>query len=497
MTESLPPTPYKGLAPYYKEDAPFFFGREKETDIIISNLLASRLTILYGPSGVGKSSVLRAGVAYQIHQASIQNLNDKDNPEYIAVVFNSWRDNPIPLLKQQILNELTPLNIYEKISSFSNSDNDDTLVEFLFTITRLSGSELLIILDQFEEYFFYHPEDQGQSSFAFQFQQAINNSELRVNFLVSLREDALAKLDTFKGKIPNLFDNYLRVNHLGWTAAQKAILQPIEKWNSLLTDGTQKITIEPDLIKVVLEQVSTGKVILGEAKGKLTNLSINTDNSNIQIEAPYLQLVMIRLWNTEKALKSTVLRLTTLQRLGDAEKIIRSHLGSVMEGLNKNEQDAAARVFNYLVTPSGLKVAYTLTDLATYVNISEYQLKQALDKLTKPEFRVLRSVPPSPVKPEIPRYEIFHDALATPILEWRSRYLGYKRRRLGRICMLIGGILLLISEIGFIWNPFDIPLTPYIILASVSVAIMYLYLFLSFKPTITELFFRIIKRKRN
>lgn len=52
-------SPYKGLMPYSEQDAPFFFGRETDRRIILSNLMALRLTLLYGASGVGKSSVLR------------------------------------------------------------------------------------------------------------------------------------------------------------------------------------------------------------------------------------------------------------------------------------------------------------------------------------------------------------------------------------------------------------------------------------------------------
>ena len=60
--------PYKGLAPFDDEalDALLFFGREREREMIVANLLASRLTVLYGPSGVGKSSLLRAGVAQRL-----------------------------------------------------------------------------------------------------------------------------------------------------------------------------------------------------------------------------------------------------------------------------------------------------------------------------------------------------------------------------------------------------------------------------------------------
>ena len=65
-SESL--SPYKGLTPFDDSDldAHFFFGRERECELIEANLMASRLTVLYGETGVGKSSVLRAGVAHHL-----------------------------------------------------------------------------------------------------------------------------------------------------------------------------------------------------------------------------------------------------------------------------------------------------------------------------------------------------------------------------------------------------------------------------------------------
>jgi hypothetical protein len=42
----LPESPYKGLMPYSESDGPFFFGREQEQELIISNMMASRLTLL-------------------------------------------------------------------------------------------------------------------------------------------------------------------------------------------------------------------------------------------------------------------------------------------------------------------------------------------------------------------------------------------------------------------------------------------------------------------
>ena len=54
MTE-VPGSPYKGLSAFddTEVDALLFFGREREREIVVANLIASRFTVLYGPSGRG------------------------------------------------------------------------------------------------------------------------------------------------------------------------------------------------------------------------------------------------------------------------------------------------------------------------------------------------------------------------------------------------------------------------------------------------------------
>jgi hypothetical protein len=118
---------------------------------------------------------------------------------------------------------------------------------------------------------------------------------LRVSFLVSIREDALAKLDRFEGRIPNLFNNYLRVEHLARDAARAAIVKPIDQYNRMPAAGGRNVSIEPALVEAVLDQVKTGQVVLGEAgRGAVAG-----DDTRAQIETPFLQLVMTRLWNEE------------------------------------------------------------------------------------------------------------------------------------------------------------------------------------------------------
>ena len=84
-----PRTPYVGLVPYGEDDADFFFGRDEERWIVAGNLRADRLTILYGPSGVGKSSLLFATVA-----RSLRALPEAP----VVVVFSSWGGDPTEAL---------------------------------------------------------------------------------------------------------------------------------------------------------------------------------------------------------------------------------------------------------------------------------------------------------------------------------------------------------------------------------------------------------------
>jgi WD40 repeat protein len=408
-------SPYKGLTYYSEQDAPFFFGRESETEIITANLMASRLTLLYGESGVGKSSVLHAGAMRRLRQTSHQNIEDWGRPEFVAVAFRNWQNDPIAGLRDairtavaEVLPDVQPVEPMERL--------DDELFEWC---ERIDG-DLVIVLDQFEEYFLYHPNEGAPGTFFVEFPRALNRSDLRASFLIGIREDGLAKLDAFKGRIPNLFDNYLRIDHLSLKAARAAIEKPIEQWNALHVDQ-EDVAIEEGLVDAVLDQVRAGQFFLGTG-GAGTTTPESKNGRGTVIETPFLQLVMTRLWEEELETGSPVLRQATLERLGGAERIVRTHLDRVMGALPHEEQDLAADIFRQLVTPSGTKIAHALPDLAEYAERPESDLVPVIDHLSSSDVRVLRPVAPPPDQPGGLRYEIFHDVLAAAILDWRSRW---------------------------------------------------------------------------
>src|SRR6185295_1315239 len=246
--------PYVGLMPYSdsEEDAQFFFGRERKKEIIVANLIASRLTLLYGPSGVGKSSVLRAGVAHHLRKQAKNDLQEGKLPKFAVVIFDSWRDaDPLAGLLKEIevaVAQLLPNRVIEPPLSRT------TLVESLSNLTvpdRTSKDtqtiNLLIILDQFEEYFLYHANEAGPGSFAEEFPRAVNAPGIGVSFLISMRDDSITKLDRFKGRIPNLLANRLSVNYLDEVAAREAIIRPLLQYN-LLRASKPELAIDPEAV---------------------------------------------------------------------------------------------------------------------------------------------------------------------------------------------------------------------------------------------------------
>jgi WD40 repeat protein len=416
-------SPYRGLVPYSEDDHDRFFGRDNEREIIISNLLARRLTLLYGESGVGKSSVLHAGVAHHLRLRACRDLDERGAARVVPVVFSDWRDDPVAALAEALRGQLTEFAPGDAGPEPAPAGGLDELIDGW---SRRLRAKLVLILDQFEEWFVYRRSDNGARSLTAELPGLINRDDLRANVLIAIREDALAKLDVFKRGLPQLMHNRLRIRHLDATAARKAIEEPIKAFNA--THRTD-IGWEPELVAAVLDQIEAGKVSLSGQAGRGAAADEPLKDDRRRIETPYLQLVMTRLWDEEMAAGSSMLRLETLERLGGARQIVLTHLDNAMSALPADDQDVAADVFHFLVTPSGTKIAYTVDDLAEYAERQPREVEPLLERLASSDSRIIRPV--SDGEEGVPRYEIFHDVLAAAVLDWRERHVqAVERRRL-------------------------------------------------------------------
>ena len=348
---------------------------------MVANLLASKLTVLYGPSGVGKSSMLKAAVVRRLRELE---------PDADVVVLGEWAGTP--------------------------------------TLPRLDGDAYLI-LDQFEEYFLYH----GEGLLLEELPELL--AQPRLHMLISLRDDSLARLDALQAAIPNVLGNRLRVDHLDRAAARAAIVGPLDRWNEIVPPD-ERVGIEAVLISAVLDEVAAAPAGNGSSAAGL-------------IEAPYLQLVMERVWEEEQAAGSRLLRLDTLERLGGARAIVSAHLQRTLGALSPHDAAIAASALTYLVTPSRTKIAQSFDDLVGYTDEPPAELRGVLDLLAAQ--RILRAAS-TDGGADGRRYEIFHDVLAEPVLAWRRMFvasaaLAREReaadRRHRRLLVITGGAALL------------------------------------------------------
>jgi len=396
----VPESPYKGLASFEDSelDALLFFGREREIGAVAANVLANRLTVLYGPSGVGKSSLLGAGVARRLRELSGAPV----------VVHDAWAEDPAARLVASVHAECGELG--------ATAGLVDTVAA-----AAQSAGELHLLLDNFEEYMLYHGLE-GPLSAALP--ELLRRPGLRVNVLLALRDDALAELDDFAGRIPELFSNLLRLDRLDREAGRAAILGPLRRYSELTGET---FTAEEALVDAVLDEAST----------------------DAGVEAPYLQLVMERLWERERESGSRELRLATFREIGGARAVVREHVQGALERLPLADQEAAARVVRQLVTPSGRKVSHEPGDLAEYADVEGVRLRHLLEMLGRE--RIVRGVNGMQGSPT--RYEIFHDVLGPPILAWqaehqlrRERIRAREQRR--RLRAIIGASLVALAVVA-------------------------------------------------
>jgi len=305
-SEKIPHRPYKFLDYYTEQDAELFFGRAPEVETICSQILAHRTFILHGRSGVGKSSIVRAGLLPRLKAQGHQ-----------VFVIRSFTD---PL--QQMFNCL--LSLIDSDSRFV------TLPELIHRFGATTPNRFIIFfLDQFEEFFSLMPEATRQQ-FLVALCDLCSNESLPLRLVFALREDLLAEMSQLKIALPEIFYHEFRLKRLSRKQAALAIIGPAE---------TMNCHYETALVNRLLDD-------LGEPDG---------------IDPPQLQIVCDQLYDTRDA--NGLLTLAAYERLGAAEKIIAGYLERVLQRFNPADLQAAKEILKTLISPEGQRLVLRMTAL--------------------------------------------------------------------------------------------------------------------------------------
>ena len=130
-------------------------------------------------------------------------------------------------------------------------------------VAKATDATVLVILDQFEEHFRYRTAQPEPERLADEVAACVNAPGLPVRFLIAVREDAYGGLgDLFRGRVGNVYRNYIHLEYLTRAAARQAIELPVKRYNED-HEHEPRSTLGDGLTDAVLGEVRRGNLALG------------------------------------------------------------------------------------------------------------------------------------------------------------------------------------------------------------------------------------------
>ncbi len=298
--------PWLGLASFTEEARGYFYGREEEVAELARRVQRKLLTVLFGQSGLGKTSILRAGL--------VPRLRDQGYcPIYVRVDYGRDSPEPAEQIKQAIKRTARRAGEWTQVGVAAAGES---LWEYLHhrddVLRDEAGNTLipLLIFDQFEEIFtLAQSDDFGRAraaTFIADLADLVENRpphELearlehddslaeRFDFargdyrvLIALREDYLAPLEGLKGAMPSITQNRLRLAPMTGTQAMAAVLRPGKGLVSeevaaaivrFVAGGAElaNAEVEPSLLSLICRELNDARIAEGRPEISLDLLA--------------------------------------------------------------------------------------------------------------------------------------------------------------------------------------------------------------------------------
>jgi hypothetical protein len=294
-----PENPWLGLSSYSEETRAYFHGRDEEAAELARRVQRKLLTVLFGQSGLGKTSLLRAGLVPRLRGEGFC-------PVYVRVDYSPESPSPSEQIKQAIFKATAAAGHWTRPGS---AIEGESLWEFLHhrgdLLRDASGRTLLplLIFDQFEEIFtLAQADDTGRlraKVFLEDLADLVENrppadlerrlehdeadaehydfSRADYRILIALREDYLAHLEGVKGIMPSITQNRMRLARMNGAQALSAVVKPggrlvpqevAESIVRFVAGGSElaNAEVEPSLLSLVCRELNTVRLNQGRAE---------------------------------------------------------------------------------------------------------------------------------------------------------------------------------------------------------------------------------------
>ena len=412
-------TPYVGPRPFERiaQDQARFFGRDQETEEIVSLIFGHPLVLVYAQSGAGKTSLFNARIAPAFEENGFEVLP-------LSRVRGAIPEGiePQDITNLYVFNALLDL----EPEADSQALVDKSLAAFLEEHPRPTSAKgkpfpRVIIFDQFEELFTLYPEQWHEQREAFfrQVAEALDADPL-LRFVLVLREDYLAQLDPFARLLPEELRTRFRMERLGKEAALAAVKGPLRDTRRSFAEGAAEQLVE-ELLKIRVE-AAAGETV--EVTGEF-------------IEPVQLQVVCQSLWQ-DLPPDVTVITQDHLQAFGDVDQALSGFyersIKRAAEKTSARERGLRAWFERNLITPAGTRgTVYQGREETGGIPNATVDMLENLH-LIRGERRAGARW-----------YELTHDRFIDPIQRSNEAWRAMRRGRWLRIGVTIAAFLILLS----------------------------------------------------
>jgi WD40 repeat protein/class 3 adenylate cyclase len=305
--------PYKGLRAFQETDAPDFFGREALTERLLmrmnEDVPLNRFLAVVGPSGSGKSSLVRAGLVPALRQGGVSGSN-----RWLVVEMLPGA-HPLEELEALLLNIAVnpPASLIEQLGA----DERGLVRAVKRILPRDETIELVLVIDQFEEVFTLVEDEPTRVHFLESLYQAVTDERSRLRVIVTLRADFFDRPLLYPDPGELMRQRTAVVLPLSAEELERAIVRPAAQMG---------VASEPELIAAIIKDV-------GEQPGAL----------------PLLQYALTELFERRDQDTNTM-TVAAYRESGGVLGALARRADELYEGLSDEEREGCRQLFLRLIT---------------------------------------------------------------------------------------------------------------------------------------------------
>ncbi|MCB9461534.1 MAG: protein kinase [Anaerolineaceae bacterium] len=301
--------PYKGLRAFQQADAGDFFGRNDLIERLLKRLDSSQTNSQFlavvGPSGSGKSSVIKAGLLPAVRESRLN-----DEPWYITEMVPGT--HPFEELEAALL-KIAPNDVPDLHGILTRDERG--LVRAIKRILPTSEARVLLLIDQFEEVFTLVDDEERRKLFLDSVMAAAQDERSQVTIIITLRAD--------------FYDRPLLYGDFG-----ELIRQRTELVLPLSNSQLQEAIVEP------------ARLVNMELENGLVNAIIK----DVRMQPGALPLLQYALTELFERRTGRMMTLNTYQEIGGTSGALARRADEIYSQLDDAEAEAARQIFLRLVT---------------------------------------------------------------------------------------------------------------------------------------------------